>query len=52
MLHAPRILEGLIFSNVWIGWILSDDFVRPHSIHGLECLLMCEPYSVKFMKVL
>ena len=40
---------------MWIGWIVktsNDDFVTHDSIHELERLLMCDPYSVKFLKVL
>ena len=39
---------------VRIGWVekTSNDIVRDICIHELECLLMCDPYSVKFLKVL
>jgi len=40
---------------VWIGWIektSNDDIAGLNSTHDLECLLMCEPYGVKFLKVL
>ena len=39
---------------VWSDWIektSNDDIARLNSIHELKCLLMCDPYSVKFLKV-
>ena len=29
----------------------NDDFARHNSFHELKCLLLCDPFSVKFMKV-
>jgi len=40
---------------MWIDWIeksSNDDIARHISFHELECLLMCSPHSVKFLKVL
>ena len=49
------LFSSLILGNVWIGWIektSNDDIARLNSIHELERLLICDHYSVKFLKVL